>query len=418
MPDAPALSGPSARVGASFPGGMPGRAASARLRVTGRVVSTAGGRPRGSGPSARERAHRPRRPGVVLVEAARPAGEGVTCVEARPTDCTRARPCGRGRNPCPGTRRRMRGPVRGSRGAGPGGATNCRPYAHPCRGRRGASGGGPVTLTASAARVRDGIVGSTLRTHAGAGAARVRRCPCRRCVRPAGAARRARARGKASRPRRRRRASCRRGQLGGRRRRPPASPRGRARGKVHADPRGTRGAGRWMGAGSVSGLPRPARGDGCCGRPLSGRGTVSSAPSRGTHAGDVAGCGRARHPDAARATRAGPGTDAHDIGPRFPGPAVDLRRAPGVRSGPAPSSRAAARLWAEIRMPSPAPRSGRPVQSSGGTKRTTRWSMAPKMERPSGSSISIRTRSPQRRNGVFASPSRMISTMRCSAMQE
>ncbi|GBD41627.1 hypothetical protein HRbin39_01011 [bacterium HR39] len=68
--------------------------------------------------------------------------------------------------------------------AGPGGATNCRPYAHPCRGWRGASGGGPVTLTASAARVRDGIVGSTLRTRTGASAARVRRCPCRRCIRP------------------------------------------------------------------------------------------------------------------------------------------------------------------------------------------------------------------------------------------
>src|SRR5262245_2022826 len=45
-------------------------------------------------------------------------------------------------------------------------------------------------------------------------------------------------------------------------------------------------------------------------------------------------------------------------------------------------------------------------------------SMAPKIERPALSFISMRTVSPKRRNGVFASPVRIVSTTRISAMQE
>jgi len=44
--------------------------------------------------------------------------------------------------------------------------------------------------------------------------------------------------------------------------------------------------------------------------------------------------------------------------------------------------------------------------------------MAPKMLRPSRSSISIRTRSPKDRNGVTASPVSSASTVRLSAKHE
>jgi hypothetical protein len=51
-------------------------------------------------------------------------------------------------------------------------------------------------------------------------------------------------------------------------------------------------------------------------------------------------------------------------------------------------------------------------------KRSTTWSMAPKMLAPLPSSISIRTRSPKRMKGVAGLPLSMVSYMRSSAMQQ
>src|SRR5690606_182327 len=48
----------------------------------------------------------------------------------------------------------------------------------------------------------------------------------------------------------------------------------------------------------------------------------------------------------------------------------------------------------------------------------TSWSIAPKIDAPLSSSISILTRSPNFMNGVFASPSRMISSTRFSARHD
>src|SRR5207244_11058150 len=58
-----------------------------------------------------------------------------------------------------------------------------------------------------------------------------------------------------------------------------------------------------------------------------------------------------------------------------------------------------------------------PHQRPGSRRRTTFWSMAPKMLEPARSSISMRTRSPNLRNGVAGLPLAMVSTERCSAMQ-
>lgn len=49
---------------------------------------------------------------------------------------------------------------------------------------------------------------------------------------------------------------------------------------------------------------------------------------------------------------------------------------------------------------------------------STVCSIAPKMEWPWASFISIRTVSPKRRNDVLGAPDRMVSTMRSSARQE
>lgn len=49
---------------------------------------------------------------------------------------------------------------------------------------------------------------------------------------------------------------------------------------------------------------------------------------------------------------------------------------------------------------------------------TTFCSIAPNTEWPTRSRISMRTASPQRRNGVFGVPVAIVSTMRCSAMHE
>ena len=49
---------------------------------------------------------------------------------------------------------------------------------------------------------------------------------------------------------------------------------------------------------------------------------------------------------------------------------------------------------------------------------STVCSMAPKIERPALSFISIRTRSPKRMKGVVGEPFPMVSMVRISAMQE
>jgi hypothetical protein len=44
--------------------------------------------------------------------------------------------------------------------------------------------------------------------------------------------------------------------------------------------------------------------------------------------------------------------------------------------------------------------------------------MGPKIDRPCASSISMRTRSPNDRNGVLGAPNQIVSTECSSAMQE
>ena len=57
-------------------------------------------------------------------------------------------------------------------------------------------------------------------------------------------------------------------------------------------------------------------------------------------------------------------------------------------------------------------------QSVGGEYCTMRWSIFPKTDWPSRSSISISTRSPNDMNGVFGAPSAIVSRQRTSARQQ
>ena len=71
-----------------------------------------------------------------------------------------------------------------------------------------------------------------------------------------------------------------------------------------------------------------------------------------------------------------------------------------------------------------APRDGGEVPETGARRRpaqpafSTTCSIAPNSEWPPSSFISMRTVSPKARNGVFGAPSRIVSTVRISAMQE
>ena len=69
------------------------------------------------------------------------------------------------------------------------------------------------------------------------------------------------------------------------------------------------------------------------------------------------------------------------------------------------------------RLPRPCPSCHVIPPRSRRTKPPTVCSMAPKSDRPRPSGISIRTTSPDCRNGVRGAPWARVSTVRCSAMQ-
>src|SRR5690606_9386571 len=60
----------------------------------------------------------------------------------------------------------------------------------------------------------------------------------------------------------------------------------------------------------------------------------------------------------------------------------------------------------------------RPASAQGAPWCSMSWSMAPKIDAPSSSSISMRTRSPKDMNGVFGAPCSNASTVRLSAKQD
>src|SRR5690606_14489505 len=105
--------------------------------------------------------------------------------------------------------------------------------------------------------------------------------------------------------------------------------------------------------------------------------------------------------------------DAHAIGRARTPVRVQAERARAAVAAVAAGAGAGFRCFLDPHRPSPSV--PRPPGAQGAGWCSMRWSIAPKMERPSRSNISMRTRSPNDRNGVFGAPCSSASTVRLSA---